>query len=593
MAGVKIPQLQRLAPVQPVSPGRLQVSLPSPTAGVAARTQAVSGLAVETINTFNRVEKQEAEIFSNSADNEFQLRAKRILVGDDKTPGIKFKKGDPTPLYRSYDEAREKIIDELSSKPDQSQNVRTAIRNRLLKTNSVLEMQSLTEYGNQQNKYDQGIINSTVGLAKRQLVEDTSQIIVGDEGSFKSFIDSLSKINNIHIAGAIRSGVTVENPEGKSSYTDDEGNEIRVDLDPTTDLRIKIDRSEGISDAVEVLIASREIGKAEALIKKYDKEIDPITRSKINKKLEKAISTKNAFQVVNKLQGKSLAEKNEILNKLPIAERIEALKVQNTLTKQQDLLMKQSNDSNFNTLMLKVQERQNSKNPYNTLTQAESDAEFELLLDRVTDAKDKQAVRDAIEQPKESTDFAKNRMDDLFFGRDPNFQFTTIPNVQFQRYLSGFDPSDRTFWERKRITFLGETGAQEHTRFKHAGADLRNQLNALKVIRINRFNRLSVKDRRKFTEINNRFIEELDKRPDVKGVKALSDFAKSFALSIKNLEEFIPPEVVRFRGGSQKTIIKPAPKTNSEWARDFILEKQRVPKNPAELNKFIEEKQGK
>ena len=101
MAGVKIPQLQRLAPVQPVSPGRLQVSLPSPTAGVAARTQAVSGLAVETINTFNRVEKQEAEIFSNSADNEFQLRAKRILVGDDKTPGIKFKKGDPTPLYRS------------------------------------------------------------------------------------------------------------------------------------------------------------------------------------------------------------------------------------------------------------------------------------------------------------------------------------------------------------------------------------------------------------------------------------------------------------------------------------------------------------
>lgn len=603
---IKIPDLQRSAPVAPSSMGRIEAKAPDFARSTAQGEADLQRLGATGVDLMNRFEDDAIDTEANNRTVEYETIFKQKMYGSEGKPGLKFQGGDPTELYKNFDEEMKKEYDRLSA-GDMSPRMQAIVQKRLNNTADQLTMTRLSEQGAHQAKWDEQVTTAAVGLKKQGLVEASTFIQPDDPSSFGPFESLLQDIRKTKIRHGEKYNGVERSESGKSVYLDDDGKPVRVNLGLVTDYEVKKELSEGISDAMENLIKSDQIDKAQALKERYWAYLDPVKKKSLADDFQKANVKFAAYDAADKIDkmGVEKATKN-----LEPEARDKALEIYDDRQRRKENIKDRSSKSSYNLLANHI-EKNLRKDPdtYAGVSELENDEIFTRAIGRVSDAKQKKALYDMVVQPKESNDAAIARVQTLLEGNDPEHpDVVDMKPEERQMYLSGLSKTDRRYYERKMDRFASETGAEEKQRYKLANDKLVETAVTLGLVKRDDFNRISGREEIKMNLMKKEFEAKLDaygSRP--MSPKEITDLTYGYGLAKQKHKDFIFPE----RQKVATTLPVPGKKevaqvgtikkdkdgkynqrTPLQWAVEFEKVKKRKHANSKELYEFIQSSKG-
>lgn len=594
---IQIPQLKRIDPQAPISVGRLDANIPSGARDLSQTTSALTELGMQAIKYRNQVADQQADTVATTAENEFEQRWKIGMYGDPESGalGLKYQKGNPTDLYKGFDDTMEGHLKELSSNDKWDTETQNLVNRRLGYKAQQLQLQTLTEYGAQQTKYDDSQTSSGVKLNQDALPDATTYIHPGDDSTFGPLQGRLKAIRDLRIAQAIRYGSAQEDVNGEASYTTADGTVKNVTLGPSVQLQIKKDMSEGLYQAMDNLIKTGALDKAEAMKEKYNDYLDPIKRNRIAKEFEAADVKSEAFDLADQAKGKSPDQIAKLLDGVSPEIRHKSLQYISDNLRYQENIRKQSEQANYRTLW-KQTEAFKMKNPEATQSDLEAQPFYAHLWRNVNPGQLK-STHDIVAPPKVSDQKSLSRVQNVLAGNDPEFpDVRSIPPERQAEILSGLNQSDRTYWGRKLGAFTSQTGAQETQQHQHAMQELKSQAFNLGMIRAdNGFNSDVQKggsEAAKLGQFQIEFTHTLDKRGPMSPTE-IQDAAVNFLIAKSKGQNFALPPKPKFQGNqnSPSTETSGAPpaspvQSRAKALKDFTGQNGRPP-TAKELDSYI------
>jgi hypothetical protein len=594
--GVQIPQLREIEVQAPDSVGRTNPDVvPDLSRGIERQSRAAIGLGEELVNYSQRIEEQEADTEATNRSNQFEAKYRSLLYGDGETPGIKFQDGNPTDLYKRFDEQMIEEYNRLTNDDNLTGRTKELVMKRLVDKANQLELQKLTEYGYQQTKYEDQITSTAIDLEKNTLTDSSAFIKPGDEGSFRPFDEAIGRIRATRMRSGMKMGGVVPDENGNSIYINDQGEPMRVSISQPTNLALRKDLSEGIYDAMDNALKSGNTEVARAMKERYGQYLDPVRKKALADDFEKADLKDKAYAAAADAKRVGV---DKALAGLDPEVRDKALGIIDDDQRRMENIRDRYSKNNYNMLMNHVNKRMRSDAPYSGMSELENDPVFANTIDKIKDAKQKQAIFDSVVIPKQSSDSANQRVNDLLYGRVPGEDVAQMSEEDWELAKSGLNRLDRNRADARRNSMMGETNAQMTSRYKQAGKELADQMIAVGYVKPDDSGKYGGKNQIKKIEAENEFMDYLDSLgTGPMSPKDIKDHARSFALSKKTGEAIKPPAGnQRFAGsrtggggqepGTAKKLIKG--KSRLEWAREYKKQYNREPRTGTnELNNFI------
>jgi ribosomal protein L22 len=594
---VQIPTLQR-APVQdPQRPVLLDNRVPDLTDSMRSREKGIDRLGEVAVDTVEKVKAAAGDTEGIKRAMAYEQEWRRNMYGNDQdgTLGIKFQQGDPTTLYKGFDDHMTGKFKDLTEDENLDPTTRAIVMKHLSDKANSLELQKLAEYGHQQNKYDNDVHDAAVSMEKNNLNDAATLIKVDSPDSFAAFDQSISRIRDLRLRQGLKTGAVVPDENGKSFFVGDDGKPIKVSIVPHMDYALKKDLSDGIHDVLDNLVKSNQMEKAKALNDKYGDYLLPDNKRQLAHEFQAGEVKDEAFKAVEAVRGKSPNQIDSYFEKLSPEAKDKAYEILNDQQRRQEDIKERTSKRNYNALANHVLDVMNSDKPYAGKTELEQDPQFINRINLIADPKQRKAIYDAVIQPKESSDAAIMTLQKAVF----NGELQGMSPEDFNEHKSGLSKVDRRKWDTlyEKLN-RPQTGAQVNAQFKIAGDELQKQLIDTGYIHRNDFGKLSNSEEMRMLDARNEFIDALSKRDEPMSTPEINQFAREFALSKKKGEAFSPPEVRKFVGQRNKTTPPPvAPqgalikgKTRPEWNR---LLQQKLGKAPSaqELDQFIKEQE--
>jgi len=551
---VKIPSIQRLPSTPSVPGARVQFQPVDALGAISASSRSVENLIQAGGEFFAQMETVDAQNLAMSERRKLRTFDTSRTVGTPDKPnsGIRFQTGDPTERYNNHDQQLETEYKRVIEQEGLSDKTRRILTAELTSEYESIRMKNLNDEAVATQRFETENKKATVILDHSGMSEASENVLPGEASTLFGINKRINNIRKSNLTLGISRGSVVENKNGKHSYTDDEGNVLKFNMTPSAEVQLKKDISDGLFKTLDILNKSGQVEKSTYLLNNYEKLIDPVSKAKLLNSSKTAVTNNKAATLASKVINLSQTKQELVLKKEKNLEvRNAALKLLEDLSRRTQNLRDDSSKHNFNSLTDIVFNRQ-----YISLTEAERDPEFNSHFEKITDAKQKQSIRDQIEQPTNSESASVQKMQNLLFGEDPTFEMTNISPQDFNTYLAGLNKSDRTFYSRKYESFNTQTGAERNTLFKTAGGELTRQLLGLSVITKNVFGKLTNLSEKRLILLRNEFIDELDKQGLMTN-KEIKDFALEFATAKKKDTAFTPVETPRFRGGSRIKVAVP------------------------------------
>ncbi len=564
---IEIPTVKRIAPEAPASVGRLQVQLPNAQTDLKSTSAALDGVAEQAIKYRNQVADQHADTIATDAANQFEQRWKTEMYGDPEkgTVGAKFQTGDPTAIYKKFDDTMQGHLNDLSNNDQWDTETQNLVNRRLGKKAEELRLQTLTDYGNQQHKYDDGITGSGVKLAQQAMPDASTFIQPGDASTLQPIQTKIANIQNLRIAQALRYGGAQEDPNGQTAYTAPDGTIKRVTLGPATQLQIKKDLSDGLYGTMDNLVktgTTDSLAKAQVMKDNFGDMLDPLRRDKLATEFKKSQLNAAAFGVAD--AARTSGNPDAALAKIDDPEvRHKALSIINEDQRNMEQIKGRQSKANFNPLMQHILEVMHSDTPYSGTNAMEADPLFKAMKDKITDPKQIQALYHAVEKPKENSPAALTKMQNLVTGQDPNNDITKMSPSDFALFKVGLNDSAQKKYDGIYEKAHTQSGAQIMTSYRYADKELADQMVGVGQVQKNQWGKFAGKDEAKMIQYRQEMEDFLATSDHPMKPDEIKQHVREYTNSIVTKQALAPINVKpAFNGGQQPA----APKQQTPMA---------------------------
>lgn len=618
---VQIPRLKEITPKTPESVGRIDVQLPDPTHAIAQQTTAVEHIGGQLADFNQSIENNAIDTEVTKREIELKSRMNKRVNGDGQTSGIIHQKGDPTPLWKQFDEQTKSDYDELSNAENMSPAGQQLLQKRLGNAVDQFEVQKLAVQGSQYAKYDQDVYNADIYLKKNDLMKNASVILPNDSGSMSAFDKTVGDIRHTVLKQGLKNGNVVPDDNGNALYIGEDGKEMRVTVGASTQMELKKELSDGIYKASDVLVKSGNLEAAKAVHDKYGDNIDAVNQEKFATEFKKEDKNAQAYKAAGQAEQLGPQGAEKLFNKLDPEIADQARKIRHERNTLRDEDIKRVSTNSYNQIVNIIADKQNNGQGFAGPIQMENDKTIKLLMGNVTDARQKEAIYAAVSDgPKISSPDAVVKFQNLLVSRDDAHPdgLRGLSPEDLNQYLSGLSKSDRLVAKTKWTSLNTETGAQQNERYKVGAKRLESTLIALNYLQPDPYNgHITGDDQAKLNAATASLTNDLDAHgPGPMSPKELTDFVDKKAAAIKKGEVFQPAPRPTFQGtaksaptpaiapakvqGQGSVLLAqntPAPEAaptttlplsdSKQWMQKFVQTFHRAPKFSGELDNFI------
>lgn len=467
----------------PPSVGRIENQVPDLTSGFSSQMAGLDKVGQQVIKYRDAVADQTADIAGTDAANKLQQIFKRKMYGDPETGevGLLYKEGNPTDMYKNLDKEMQDQIDTLS-KPGDSQSwgdeTQTVVNRRLNKMAESLQLEQLTNYGNQQKKYDDGVSDTAVSLAQQSMPVASSHVDPTQSDSYGPLQMQMNRIRDARIAQAVRYGGADESENGLSSYTAPDGTLKKVDLTPTTQAQISADISKGLYGTIDNLYktgGADSIAKAEAIKEKFSDMLDPLHKDKLSSTADNAVIENRSYQLSADLKGKTPDQIQQALQNENPKVQHKTLQLIKDNASYIENLRKMQQEDNYRALYSQV-EKYKQSNPAATSSDIEAQPWFKSLAPHVT-PQNLKAVNSFVAPPAKTDAKSQAAALKILQGDDERYpDLSKITPDQLAQVTSGLgNDATGSFLRRRIMEAAVPSNSQKNQQYRAGVTALKNQ----------------------------------------------------------------------------------------------------------------------
>lgn len=593
---VKIPEIQRMGPVADASVGRLEAKVPDSTKSFEQTSGALARLGGEVVQQIDHFEAQAADTEATKRDAEYHQWAVTRMSQ------LREYQGDPTEAYNKFDEEMSEKFNELSGDENLSPRTREAILKKITNTSNHLQLQRITQAGAQTAKYEEGVAVAAIEIKKNALIEATTLIDPKDPSSLAAFDSIVAEIIKIKLKLGVKIGTVVPDENGNTFTIGENGEMVRVQMDSSAQYGLAKELSEGVYNAMENLIKSGNIDKAEMLKEKYGQYLDPVKRKQIADDFQTNEVERVAYLAADsKDMSKVLSQIEDPVERAKARDKAETLRTDRAARRQRNRDL--NSKGNMSTLASHLQnEMQKRPNRYVGMSELQADPIYKELINKM-EPKHQKAIHDLVFAPKVTTDEARVKFHDLLLERDEQFPdgLRGMSSSDLLIYTSGMKPGDRdkAFAQHKAINT--DTGAEEQAKYRRTSKKLMDALIAAKYVKSDMFGNKpkNAKELDKFLKAESQLIQQLSERGPM-SPKEEDEIVKGFSVKYAKGEAYTIPERPKFKSKlsedlpeNQKKVTvvgnkSPGNKSRIEWAREMRAENPKA--KMTDLDAYIERK---
>lgn len=549
--GIQIPTIQRNAPQEVQSVGRVDAKVVDAMPAYEMQAKAATHLAESTEKYVNNEIKNTAEIKSQEAANELQTWYETKLHGKD---GLAYQKGDPTEGYKALDEEAKKKIDEIKTRSgDYSEMARNAIDSKLNHTYQKVYNSRITLEGKQNADYTTRVTNDSIDLSKKDAIDATANLDISDEHAFVPVDRVINQIKDLRYKEGLKNGTVKEttDPNQIDPYTK-QPKVIKVDLDPSVREKMQKDVSDALTLSIDNLQAAGDVEGAQAMLEKYKDELRGPQLNKLEKTVTKAGKDQEAKNVLNNIMSLPEDKARAQIDKIEDYDvREQASRRYDSEMRRRDNTARRQEKTNYSAALKQVISRQTSGNAFQDDVELLDDPVVKRVWDKMN-PKQQQALIHTVNQPKDSDQDAKNQAFEKLFNGD----FKGMAPEDFAETVGGLNKEDRKMFENQYRKFNVQTPGQEMQEVKYMGSQLTKELQNIGYVKKDQYGKYTNKDQIKINEANSKLIEALDKFPPTASFKEKQDYIKKFAAEAIKGGGAIP-EVPKFNGSSKSRDVSP------------------------------------
>jgi len=544
----------RINPIQPTDTqpknDRINLQVRDQGSQILQQTGAVAAIGGKIGDIYQAAENEKIDQLSTEAEAEYNNWNKQQLAK------IKTYEGDPTDAYVEYEKAaaekRQAIVD---SRPDLNDRVKRHFTSRLDNTVKKSNVEADYQRGMQQEVYANNVFESGVKLKKDSLSTMAGYIQKGDPDSYAMFDDNLSEMKTMIAKRGLAKGTVQQLPDDAEkyshSYRDDDGKLIKVNMSDAAKVRVAKETSEGVRASLEAMIAGGDIETAKEMRDRYKTYLDPKSAAAIDKKFETAGRKDEAYSVIGSIRGKSPEEQMRVIDSIKDPElRSEALKIKDADDRRVENMKERKQKANYETLGNNVIAKMNSSEPFFGIADLENDPVYKNTYDNMS-PKQKLAIKEMIEAPKESNPKSLIAVQELFFGADSNIE--TMTPAEFAEKTVGLSKADKTAWTNKFNSLRTQSEGEKRAMYKQAGTMLRDQLLLDKYVKRDKFGKISGNDEIKMIKAQQALNEHLGTQTGVFRPEQLQKFVKQFSAAEIKGQIFNPPPRTPMKNDSRST----------------------------------------
>lgn len=559
---IQIPTLKRNDAPEPESVGRVNTQAPNLAQPFEQATQSLAHGARMAIHAHDRADEDAGSLIAIDKATEYESRYREELDGNSEkgTLGVKNYQGDPTPVYNEFDTKMKDKFDELLNDGNTySERTRFKISRALARAHNSVYGVRLTAYANQYARYEQGVTDDSVSLKQKGLSDAAGMINSADQNSTALFDQNVGDIQNIRIGSALKMGAAQLDPNGQYMYVDDTGKAQRANLSPGVKVQIAQDLSKGIYNAVDNLIKSNSFEQAKTLMDKYNDRIDPVNQKKLNEDYQKGEKKFTAYQTVQSVDGLPADKQLAAIDKIKDEEtKDQALSYLDSKERHRADIRERSSTDTYNRLSIDVQKKMQSGEPYTSIDELESDPMFSRQIDKVTDAKQRKALYQLVDNPKESDEDAKRK----FYDAIQNGELYGMTSQQLFSMQTGLNKEDRKVSESAWRTANTDTEAQERSRQTYVMSQIYKRAIGTGLINLDRqTGRLNRTDTRSINDLQTRVLSEVGKLPKGSSTQDITNYINSVVseelINKNKKDEGWFSSFTNLFGGGNKTVVKP------------------------------------
>lgn len=515
----QIPVINRNAPMETPSQGRMNIQTADVTRAGAAVGNALVGLGKEAGEAYLKIRDDAAKTKADVRNNEFEIWNNERLYGPN---GIAHLKGDVSQHYAKYDEeAQTRMQDMLSG--DEDDLTKQYMSRKLADTYDRYRMKSTVQFGKQNTDYIQETSDVTAGLMKNNLVDTAGMINATGKPDFTLTDNAINRIVQNRKETADRLNI----PEA------------------TVNLQIAKDLSDGLEQNIMAQINSGNLNGAQATYDRYNSEVevkgpdgqvhkvsrnllDAQAKPKILKALHDGKVNQEALSLANQASQKPdtedpLAFITAKASSPEVADK--ARKNFDDIRLSRKAIYDRDQESVYNKLSNQIQSIQDGqvqgKSPFVSINQMENDPELKPLFDRLASGDKRKALRSLISQPKETNlkDFEKF-MDTVRAGG-----LVGMTGSQFNEAVKNFNSIDRNraanWWKYEQDRAKRRTGTEsasaEAARVKRINDTMNAKAALYRIIPPGKANTWPTEELQRYNEMTAEFTDFKEEfiRPDM------------------------------------------------------------------------------
>lgn len=592
---VQIPRLDRFAPAAPSSQGQIEMRPLDVTRGVAQNAQQAGALINNVADQMARSENQQAELKAT------ELSLKYEALYEEELKRVGSMQGDPTQAYIELDSKMQEQFAKLGEEiKDAIGPVQNIVNQKLEITRGRLATKRSISEGSQFRSYQRKVWDAEVSAISNQRVLDAISLDSLDEDAKKAgrFVNLELAIQDIEstrdkqgrIEGLMVSG---KNGEERSAILND---------------IINKDISEAVTNVVKSLNLSGDSEAAEKVIEKYSDRLTAKARIDLLKGTKEAGKDKQAYAIEHDLRGYSPTEAlqraesktkdPEVLNKVRklVDERArinEQIRIRASNSAFEDIYNTIQAERSKNIERLNDPDNKKGLGPVSTMSRTwlEKSAIWGNVSGHL-DAKDKEALYQMLEAPKQSTEEARIRM--MKAATDGSMKKWSPQELE--KNLNGMDGPDRNryrnMWEKLKNE---KTGQQTQYQANFMKKQLAHEMYQRKLISTMNEGSFRRKDSERFTEYWGGMLEAIDMMPPTSSTSDMLKYVKEYTEDRREDQPF--RRTRNFNGGSPAGNALQKAQTDQVSRQSWIKEFMRVKGRPLgpndKLDDFIKERNGK
>ncbi len=487
---VQIPSLNRIAPQEPGSFGKIDTSVTDTSKSTAAITQSAGSLINEYNDYQIKAEEHAIDLSSTKYNSDYELTRKVKLQ---KLKGLQ---GDPTAAYAEYEASAQKDMEDIiGAVPDASPRLQQAMREKMSKTNYTLRDNAAVAQESQRTVWDRNVTTTQGDLIKDRIL-DASQFITGKDpktlsnlqAGINDYRDNLAKWGE-------RNGLVTTDPKtGKQTYS------------PILEEEMKKGTSEALKNVVMSLNNVGKTDESKMVLDLFGNDINATTRTKLSDDHKDSVIHGAALTAVDQVRMKFKNDDDQLkaLDKFPADVREKAMNILNSQQAHKAAAKERASKQTFEE---QTQNILKNKDQFLTVDDLRNDPAFKIAkASGRLDAKQIDALEEQVFAPKHTAPETQMRVYDQM----SKGTLGKLSVGELNQMLLGANEDFRKKTLTRYENDISQSGAEKRQMISYMGTQLEKQMQAAGLVSKGDTGRYSNSHQVKITEAYNKMLEDID-----------------------------------------------------------------------------------